>query len=140
MDKLGQQVTRCVTNADIVIDNTEHWNTVIDARNFFQKVDDFIQLLEKPYRAPTSKEMMMHLAYSVSLQSNCIGRQVGAVIVDEQYRVMSTGFNDVPPKSESCYDLYSECYRKIKKQKNFQGLKDVRYCFACGAELSEAVQ
>jgi len=139
-DKLGQQVRRCVNNADIVIDNSGTWNTMDDAKDFFDKIDQFVRLLEEPYRGPTEKEMLMHLAYSVSLHSICIERQVGAVIADEQYRVVSTGYNDVPQNSESCYDLYSECYRKIKKRKNILSIKNLNYCFVCGSELPMQVE
>lgn len=134
-DKLGQQVRRCVNNADIVLDNTKTWNTMDDAKEFFDKIDEFVRLLQEPYRAPSEKEMLMHLAYSVSLHSNCIERQVGAVIADEQYGVVSTGYNDVPQNSESCFDLYSECYRKIKKRRHLLGIERRNYCIVCGTEL-----
>lgn len=133
-NKLGQQVRRCVKNADIVIDNSSAWNTIDDANDFFKKVLDYIHLLEEPYRGPTEKEMLMHLAYSVSLHSKCIQRQVGAVISDENYRVLSIGYNDVPQESETCYDLFSECYRKIKKRKNLN-LQGVKICPYCGSAL-----
>jgi deoxycytidylate deaminase/dephospho-CoA kinase len=135
-EKLGQQVRRCVNSADIVLDNSVKWSTMDDAKLFFDKVDEFIRLLEEPYRRPNEKELLMHLAYSVSLRSNCIERQVGAVVSDERYRVISTGYNDVPQNSESCYDLYSECYRKIKKKKNILALDSFKHCLSCGTELT----
>ncbi len=135
-NKLGQQVRKCVTNADIVIDNSQQWATIENSKEFFEKLDDFIRLLEEPWRSPTEKEINMHLAYSVSLRSKCIQRQVGAVITDENYKVLSTGYNDVPQNSDTCYDLYSECYRKIKQTKDLSGLNDVKYCPGCGAKLA----
>lgn len=132
-NKLGQQVRKCVNNADIVIDNSTSWDTIDSAKDFFEKLNSYIRLLKEPYRGPTEKEMLMHLAYSVSLHSKCIERQVGAVIADENYKVLSTGYNDVPKESEPCFDLYSECYRKIKKRKN---LVTIKFCPACGSELT----
>jgi deoxycytidylate deaminase len=135
-NKLGQQVRRCVNNSDVVLDNSKMWGTIDDANDFFKNLDSYIGLLEEPYRAPTEKEMMMHLAYSVSLHSKCIQRQVGAVITDDNYKVLSTGYNDVPQDSESCLDLYSECYRMIKKRNNiWENRDDIKYCTYCGAKL-----
>lgn len=134
-NKLGQHVRRCVKNADMVLDNSAQWNTADDANDFFGKIDQLIRLLDSPFRAPTTEELLMHLAYSVSLHSHCIERQVGAVITDEQFRVVSTGYNDVPQGSETCYDLYSECYRKRRKRENLVGMKNFRCCFNCGEPL-----
>ncbi len=80
--------------------------------------------------------MIMHLAYSVSLRSNCIQRQVGAVITDKNYRVLSTGYNNVPHASDSCFDLYKKCYRKIKKEKTMaKSIDHINFCINCGAPL-----
>lgn len=37
-DKLGQQVRRCVNNADIVLDNSPSWKVVDDADDYFSKL------------------------------------------------------------------------------------------------------
>lgn len=94
-------------------------------------------MLKDAYREPCENEMMMHLAYSVSLHSSCIQRQVGAVITDDNYRVLSTGYNDVPRGSEPCFELYSECYRKIKKKETLQqSCKIIKFCPFCGNALN----
>lgn len=135
-DKYGQHVKKCVNNADIVIDNSTHWLTVTDADNFFKNLFNYIRLLKEPWRKPTEEEMLMHLAYSVSLHSDCIQRQVGAVIADENYRPLSTGYNDVPQDSESCFDLYSRCYREMKKEARLSEHDEIKHCIFCGEALN----
>jgi deoxycytidylate deaminase len=136
-NEYGQQTRKCVNCADIVIDNSNEWTNVEEGEEFFKNFNSYIKLFDEPYRPPTEQEMFMHLAYSVSLKSNCIQRQVGAVIVDENYKVLSTGYNDVPRNTETCINLYSECYRKRKKRKNLQNLikYSVKYCPSCGADF-----
>ncbi|MGA2402418.1 MAG: anti-phage dCTP deaminase [Syntrophobacteraceae bacterium] len=48
-----------------------------------------------PYRTPTFDEYAMFLAFSASLRSADLSRQVGAVIANE-YEIMATGANDCP--------------------------------------------
>lgn len=136
-DKLGQQVRKCVNNADILLNNTESWKVVEIATNYFDKLKEFVRILEEPFRKPSSKEVIMHLAYSVSLLSTCIQRQVGAVITDENYRVLSTGINDVPHSSESCLTLHSECYRKKRKE---DYLPNISFCPFCSEELTAQLE
>lgn len=45
----------------------------------------------------TKLEMIMGMAYVARMRSSCLRRAVGAVIVDKQWRVLSTGYNG-PPK------------------------------------------
>jgi deoxycytidylate deaminase len=137
-EEFGQQVRKCVTRADVVLDNTAPWRHKDDETDFFErKVGLYLKLLKEPVRAPSDNELLMHLAYSVSLKSLCIERQVGAVIADENYRVLSTGYNDVPYSSEPCYDIYSQCYRKIKKKEALQSVcRIIKHCPYCGGDLN----
>lgn len=135
-DSYGQQVRKCVTQSDIVLNNSLDWRHSDDADVFFERVEDYQRLLKNPYRKPTHHEMNMHLAYSVSLHSLCIQRQVGAVITDGDYHVLSVGFNDAPPQSESCFELYSQCYRKMKRRETLAGIcKKIHYCPFCAKDL-----
>ncbi|MBI5788119.1 MAG: AAA family ATPase [Candidatus Schekmanbacteria bacterium] len=135
-NKHGQQVRKCVNQADIVIDNSMEWRTINDAENFFSKVESYITLLKEPYRAPTNMELNMHLAYSVSLLSSCIQRQVGAVITDFKDRVLSVGQNSPPTGQFPCIDIYSQCYRRIKKKEHLIELRqEFQYCPHCGYDL-----
>lgn len=136
-DNYGQQVRKCVTQSDIVLNNSYNWRHGDDADAFFEKVDGYRKLLKNPYRKPSDHEMNMHLAYSVSLHSLCIQRQVGAVITDGDCQVLSVGFNDAPPQSRSCFELYSQCYRKMKRKETLAGIcKKITYCPFCANNLS----
>lgn len=134
--KYGQKVRKCVTQADIIIDNTAEWKNREDADSFFNVVKSYLELLDTPNRPPTNEETIMHLAYSISLHSLCLQRQVGAVITDKDYRVLSVGYNSVPHDSDSCFELYSQCYRKIKDKEFFVKLCDkIDYCPHCRAKF-----
>ncbi|MEJ2046420.1 MAG: hypothetical protein P8X89_24470, partial [Reinekea sp.] len=44
----------------------------------------------------------MNIAFQAKLNSGCISRQVGAVVTDGDFRVLSVGWNDVPKNQTSC--------------------------------------
>jgi deoxycytidylate deaminase len=57
----------------------------------------FLDLIHgKTARTPFKAEYAMYAAFSASLKSACLSRQVGASITDEEGTVISTGCNDVP--------------------------------------------
>ena len=58
----------------------------------------------------TWNEYFMEIAKTVSMRSNCVRAQVGAIIVGEDKKIKATGYNGVPSKVVSCYELGS-CYR-----------------------------
>ena len=49
------------------------------------------------------------IARAVATRGDCTRLQVGAVILDERHRVVSTGYNGAPPGGPSC--LAGECPR-----------------------------
>ncbi len=51
---------------------------------------------------PTDDEVMMNLAYTMAMKSNCICRQVGAVIEGKDGYVVGAGWNDVGEGKISC--------------------------------------
>lgn len=55
-------------------------------------------------------EYFMSIAKTLTLRSNCIRAQVGAVIVGTDRHVKSTGYNGTPSGVESCLSRGS-CYR-----------------------------
>lgn len=56
-------------------------------------------------------EYFLEIAKTVSSRSNCIRAQVGAVIVDKNNTIKSTGYNGTPSKVLSCSEL-GFCYRQ----------------------------
>lgn len=55
-------------------------------------------------------EYFFEIAKTVSIRSNCLRAQVGAVIADEDHHVRSTGYNGTPHKVLSCKEA-GICYR-----------------------------
>ena len=80
----GQQVQLCVDNADIVISNESSHNSRPAAVGTLKaKIHEYLSLLDgNKLRPPTQAEAAMAAAYTYSLRSLCIKRQVGAVIAD----------------------------------------------------------
>lgn len=58
---------------------------------------------------PTWDEWAMLVAVAVAARADCSRRQVGAVILDTEHRIVSTGYNGSYPGGPSC--LAGECPR-----------------------------
>ena len=74
---------------------------------------------------PSWDDWGLGLAQAVSARADCTRRKVGAVIVDKDHRVVSTGYNGSPPGGPSC--LAGGCPRG-------QHFKDRRYCYVHGSD------
>lgn len=93
-----QQVSQCVRLSDIAIYNKE-FNTDYLIKEFLR----YLALIMQPGCIPPKMtELLMHEAYSVSLRSNCISRQVGAIITNVEGYVLSAGWNDVGSGQLGC--------------------------------------
>lgn len=117
-DEYGQQVEQCFERADYVIINDKEIHNGNNNDNLMNsQVDRFFKLTRHERLFPNDMETAMTIAQAASLRSSCEKRQVGAAIVDELCSVVATGYNEVPPKSESCVDMCGECYRgSLRKQ------------------------
>lgn len=92
-----QNVTETCLISDIAINNEE------TKEDLFLKLIRYIGLIADPgCTKPTSDEMFMNLAYTMAMKSNCISRQVGAVIEGEKGYVVGAGWNDVGEGQISC--------------------------------------
>lgn len=101
----GQHVRKCVDQADIVINNDS------SKKEFYEKIDKCIYLIENPKEEPpTQMELNMAHAYRCSLNSTCLNRKVGAVIVNGN-QIIASGYNDTPHNVKSCRFL-QYCFRK----------------------------
>lgn len=58
------------------------------------------------------KDYFFEIAKTASIRSNCIRAKVGAVVVDENNHIKSTGYNGTPHKVLSCKEA-GVCYRII---------------------------
>lgn len=144
----GQQVEKCIEQADIII-NTSFTNYKINQRGGKDLTDLYVKLLKYFFIAtipgfamPTDEEILMAHAYNVSLQSGCLQRQVGAVIVDKNNNIVSTGYND-PPKGVPPCNHIGNCQKKnklniIKKMcRESKNMRDSE-CEVCLRELQQA--
>jgi len=89
--KYGQGIHKLFQSVDAFVDsftNNERWEA---------STDRIIQLLMgNPFVAPFAYEHAMFSAFAASLQSLDLSRQVGAVITDNEFNLLSSGFNEVP--------------------------------------------
>jgi len=114
----GQQVQKCVDLADLVLLNKN------GEREFKEKLLKNIEILiGKETRNPYPDEIFMTSAYVISLNSRCLKRKVGAIIVKGE-NIIASGYNDVPnttrpeqPIPRSCKEEYNKCYSSYVKEK-----------------------
>jgi dCMP deaminase len=74
-----------------------------------QYVQRAANLSGAPGMRPDFDEYYMDIAQAVAKRGDCTRRQVGAVIVDLENRIVSTGYNGTPPGGPSC--LKGDCPR-----------------------------
>lgn len=148
----GQQVQKCVDLADVVIDNSIDFKDSEDKKDKLKnKIKQHLAVIFEPgCRYPNNTELLMNNAYCTSLQSHCLKRQVGAIIIKEEkeemqyekdrrdrmggYYLISAGCNNVPPGQPDCSIEYKTCYRDKKKTELF---KRINHCPNCGHKLRE---
>ncbi len=134
--KHGQQVAACVDAADVLLLNEEDFSRSKRKKDSFgDKILDYVGLMRSPgKRPPEHLELLMNQAYSASLRSSCMKRQVGAVISSEDHLVLSTGYNEVPPGEASCRVEHGDCYRD-KVRTEYARTLGTLVC-QCGAPLN----
>ena len=141
----GQQVKTCMNIADTLINSDKSFYNLDETINqkvveiYVQKIRGHINLIKEPgNRAPYLDELYMHQACSISLRSQCLKRQVGAIIVrngDEKGKgsyIIASGTNNVPYGETNCIELKG-CYRDMKKKGI---INKINYCPNCGKKFS----
>lgn len=106
-----QNVEGCLQDADIFINNETDNEQLISLK---KKLLRYVSLIMNPGLVlPTPIERGMQIAYTAKLNSGCISRQVGAAITDDQYHLLSIGWNQQPEKQLPCLyrDLCSLYYQ-----------------------------
>jgi dCMP deaminase len=99
-------VRSCVLISDIMMENTDH-----SRDDFKQSFLRYLALMIEPGCVPPKKdELFMHLAYSYSLQSMCLSRKVGAIVVLNDDKIVGAGWNKAQNGSE-CGFLLPEGFR-----------------------------
>lgn len=97
----SQNVKKCIELSDIHFYNPKHEP---DNNNALKsQIAWYIGLMLHPgLITPTTMERTMQVAYAAKLNSGCISRQVGAVVLDEENSIKSVGWNDVPKGQLPC--------------------------------------
>jgi deoxycytidylate deaminase len=109
----GQRVAACFYSADLVIANNESApkNSDADAK-LRSLVKYYISGMEVRYSlSPTEDEALMTMAYANGQRSSCLKRKVGAVIIDKDRHLFSSGYNEVPSEEKSCKQANGKCNR-----------------------------
>jgi deoxycytidylate deaminase len=114
-DKLphGQQVQKTILTSDYFIRNKHS-----QSHDLRRSCTRFVNLIHGANgNTPTKDENGMYAAFSASLRSACLSRQVGASITNSEGTVIATGCNDVPSYGGGLYnteDGYND-YRCVHK-------------------------
>jgi len=122
----GQKVSDCFSEADVVFENKNDFSVPdnIDSNKFKGSFLGYVERVLNPQerREPPKEEGLMAMAYAASQFSSCMQRKVGAVIVDEDGNVVSSGYNEVPKGGQTCREEYTECFRQFKRNKFLENL------------------
>lgn len=123
----SQDIDECLNRADMFILNKFSKTKTYEHLKF--GLIKLISLNNKPgCFTPTTDERCMEVAMSVRLSSGCISRQVGAVVIDSNKRVLGVGWNDPPKGQVACafrtckelvYDPSSEIFSEYERTPEF---------------------
>ncbi len=104
-----QNVSSCLDSADILINNCSDNKSYPYLK---QTLLRYVSLIMNPgIVLPTPVEHCMQIANNAKLNSGCISRQVGAVLTDSEYHLLSIGWNQQPEGQLPCsYRDLSELY------------------------------
>lgn len=95
-----QDVEACIQNADIFFNNNEKEEA---PHSLDYTIIRYLSLMLHPgLVTPTEVERCMQIAYTAKVNSGCISRQVGAVVTDSDFNILSLGWNDVPCGQVQC--------------------------------------
>ncbi len=106
--KYGQRVSDAFHMADFFVDNSQPRTGPDDLGNPEWTVHEDLTRLIKivshtELSRPTVAETAMHQAYSASMRSACLSRQVGAALVDRSGNIIATGTNEAPKAGGGVY-------------------------------------
>jgi len=112
-----QDVMTCIENADIFVTrNREEADYKCDYP-LIRSLGRIVTLILHPgLLTPTKLERCMQIAMTAKLNSGCLSRQVGAVVTDSDYNILSLGWNDAPCGVESC--LRRNLFDLLRKHDN----------------------
>lgn len=100
-EKSGQQFLKTILHSDFFVKNSmENIDTLKPNLGRYIKIMMGIKSI-----TPTIEENAMFHAQSAAAKSGCLSKQVGAAIIDENGKLLSTGCNDVPKAGGGLYTI-----------------------------------
>lgn len=101
-----QDVPRCTLLSDYAITTDVSKDKTASEEHYKFEVIRFLSLIDFPGLVPPrNDEEVMNLAYSLSLRSTCLSRQVGAVITNPEGFIIAAGWNSVGSGQLGCSQL-----------------------------------
>ena len=129
----GQRTGETILDSDFFIKNNFSQKSELK-----KKIERFFGLIHgKNGLTPTFNEKGMYAAFSTSLQSACLSRQVGAALFDDEGNLLAVGKNDVPKaggglyssddfdNDHRCVHKSGKCYNDTNKIKIKERIKKV---------------
>ena len=103
-DPAGQQVRKTIKSGDYFVNNEENFSKT-KASKLEDSIQRFTQIvLGVEMDTPNRDERGMYAAWTASLRSSCLSRQVGAALLDSSGQLIATGVNDVPKFGGGLYE------------------------------------
>ncbi|MBU0706964.1 hypothetical protein KKG41_01180 [Patescibacteria group bacterium] len=128
----GQQVDKCVYLSDILFNNDSK-----KIKELTDRIEAYIALIQKTkYMYPMPCESAMTQAYCKSLESTCLKRKVGAIIISDDGIPLVSACNEVPYPAQSCEKKFGMCYRDKVKIDLIRNLKN---CPNCGIPIQQNI-
>lgn len=113
-DFILQDVVKCIEDADLFLKRNFQEKECIYDYDLVWALGRMVTLMMHPgLLTPTTIERCMQVAMTAKLNSGCLSRQVGAVVTDAEYNILSLGWNDSPCGTESC--IRRNIFEAIKK-------------------------
>ncbi|HCL3994031.1 anti-phage dCTP deaminase [Pseudomonas aeruginosa] len=128
----GQKLEKTIQLSDYFISNSQKNESSLTG-----PTQRFVDLVHgKNGITPSSDEAGMYAAYSASLKSACLSRQVGAAIANKHGNIISVGWNDVPKfggglytsdseNDQRCYHHRGFCYNDFHKERLIKSIVDL---------------
>lgn len=148
-DEYGQRTSQAILTSDFFIKNNQSQKKSLE-----HNIDRFFGLIHgQNGLTPTINEKGMYAAFSASLQSACLSRQVGAALFDDEGNLLAVGKNDVPKaggglyvsddgeKDHRCVHKSGKCFNvssKLKIKEKIEGIltKEIKDALPTNAESS----
>lgn len=137
-----QDVVTCIENADIFVTRDYQETNWRYDQQLIRLLGRVITLILHPgMLTPTRIERCMQIAMTAKLNSGCLSRQVGAVVTDQDYNILSLGWNDAPCNAESClrrnfFDLARKSDKKAYSRYELENEEYRSYVDKVKAELN----